>query len=111
MPTPLAGLPNRRIARRFLSYVKFGQNAMGLTFFWGFLSVRSRHGTEHGPFTIRVIYPPRFPESGDCAVSLLDESSRSLEARPGLAHRTGLEVMSFRTRGVGDRFSEARFDG
>ena len=52
------------IARRFLSYVKFGQDSEGLAFFWGFLGVRSSHGTEHGPFTIRVVYPPRFPEFG-----------------------------------------------
>ncbi len=55
---------DQAIARNFLSYVKFGQDSVGLAYFRGFLSVRSRHGTEHGPFTIRVIYPPRFPESG-----------------------------------------------
>ena len=55
---------DQSIARQFLSYVKFGQDSLGMAFFWGFLGVRSKHGTEHGPFTIRVVYPPRFPDAG-----------------------------------------------
>lgn len=63
-PDPSRWRVEQAIARRFVQYVKFGQDSLGQAFFTGFLSVRSKHGTEHGPFTIRVVYPPRFPDAG-----------------------------------------------
>lgn len=54
----------RAIARRFVGWVKFGQDSLGRALFRGFLSVLSTHGSEYGPFTIRVVYPPGFPDAG-----------------------------------------------
>ncbi len=61
---PSRWLAEQVIARRFVQFVKFGQDSLNRAFFRGFLSVRSRHGHEHGPFSVRVVYPPRFPDLG-----------------------------------------------
>lgn len=61
---PVRWRTEQLIARRFVHHVEFGRDRVGRVCFTGFLSVQSKHGSEHGPFTIKIVYPPRFPDAG-----------------------------------------------